>query len=246
MNAVVITCSWCGSADHEAHESKTGRCWMGCNACGARTAAYGERRVGRSVLTGKERAVAAWSRKALRGPPQPERRAAPARMLRAVEDGDSVLELLARMLVPTSYRVPVEGRSTKAGMLMTDVAGALGFIRGRLAKEVAMAVVTRAEAAGIAKVTQLAERKVKREVMLQAPRPLDLNKPDDRWRLNLVVFDATHELVWPERRRPYAQLARLAKMRKHNYIVVHRCATHVLQEALSKARTELREKISRG
>ena len=70
-----------------------------------------------------------------------------------------------------------------------------------------------------------------------------LGQAAERWKLRLVLFDAAHELVWPERRTPYGLAARNAKMRKATYIQVHRCATHVLQDALNRARGELKGRL---
>ncbi|GEM_PF-1002944 len=75
------------------------------------------------------------------------------------------------------------------------------------------------------------------------PRPLDLGKPADRWRLRLVIYDAAHELVWPERRQSFAGLAKSAKMRKGNYIKGHKFASAVLQEALHGGRTGFRKAL---
>lgn len=72
------------------------------------------------------------------------------------------------------------------------------------------------------------------------PRPPDLGKPADRWRLRLVIYDAAHELIWPERRQPFAGLAKSAKMCKENYIKAHKCASVVLQGALYGGRKGFR------
>lgn len=70
------------------------------------------------------------------------------------------------------------------------------------------------------------------------PRPLDLSAAADRWRMRLVIYDATDELVWPEHRLPRAVLAKAAKMRRASYCEAHRCATSVLQAALNDGRRE--------
>lgn len=239
-----------------------------CMACDARTPVYvaapavelGELRaqVARSrgaiecVAAEKQQAQAAidaawrhWNRQVLIPPPPvpPARPASRAQRRPGKDDGPDPLELLARLLVPSTYRVPVAGRSSRSGLTTADLAAALGFMRDRLAKAVAIAVATRADEGAIARLTELARWRVRREVLLQRPVPLRMNKPDDRWRLRLALFDAAHELVWPERRRPYGELARKAKTRKRTYIVVHRCATYVLQDALSNARTELARRL---
>lgn len=192
-------------------------------------------------------AVHHWNHAPLIGP-APAREPAPSarQQRRTPKDERDPLEVLARLLVPSSYRVPVEGRSSRPGMTMADVAAALGFMRSRLGKAVALAVVTRADEGTIAQLTELARWRVRREVLMQRPLPLKLGRPADRWKLRLALFDAAHELVWPEKRTPYGELARRAKMRKRDYMVVHRCATHVLQEALNGARMELKATLFRG
>lgn len=253
-------CSWCGDASPRARRARS-RVWVVCTACGARTHAYMavSPALPRELLpddgtlfvlhTGGEDNPAIdaawdhWRRSPLVGPPARRAEPAPARKQRREKDEVDPLELLARLLVPSSYRVPVEGRSSRPGMTTSDVAAALGFMRSRLAKAVAIAVVTRADESYIARMTELARWAVRREVLMQRPLPLKLGRPADRWKLRLALFDAAHELVWPEKRTPYGELARRAKMRKRDYIVVHRCATHVLQEALANARGELRQRL---
>ncbi|NUS39413.1 MAG: hypothetical protein HOQ02_10375 [Lysobacter sp.] len=154
-------------------------------------------------------------------------------------DDRDALELIARLLVSSSYRVPVEGTGTKSGLQAADVAGAVGYMRDRLAQTTALAVATRAQERDVARLSAMAFRRVVRVVRLIRPRPLDLHQPADRWRLRIAVYDAAYELVWPEHRRPYADLARDAKMRKASYIAVHKAASATLQEALNNGRREL-------
>lgn len=159
------------------------------------------------------------------------------------KDPRDPLELIARLLVGGSYRVPVEGTGTKVGLQAVDVAGAVGYMTDRLAQQVALAVATRGQEREIARVSAAAFRQVVRHVRLLRGRPLDLHQPADRWRLRIAVYDAAYELVWPERRRPYADLAREAKMRKATYIAVHKVASAILQEALNNARRELSARL---
>lgn len=105
------------------------------------------------------------------------------------------------------------------------------WVRWAFEKHTALAVATRMGPVAIARLSLAAYRQVAKDVRAMRPRPLDLGKPADRWRLRLVIYDAAHELVWPERRQPFAGLAKSAKMRKGNYIKAHKCASAVLQEA---------------
>lgn len=157
------------------------------------------------------------------------------------------LELISRMFGRTSYRVPVEGRGTTALRTSNDVALAVGLMKDRVARETALTVVRQGGAWDVARLTRIAYREVVRAVRQQRPSPLDLHKPADRWRLRMVVYDAAHELVHPAdpKRKPFAVLAKEAKMRKTRYIAVHRCATATLQDALSRASSDFR-RVLRG
>lgn len=155
------------------------------------------------------------------------------------QDRRDTLELIAKLLVGSSYRVPVEGTGTRKGLQASDVAAAVGYMPDRLAQRTALAVATRAGDVEIARVSHHAYRAVVRHVRQLRPQPLDLHDPADRWRLRMVIYDAAHELVWPERRLVFSELARAAKMRKERYIRVHRAATSVLQEALNNGRRDL-------
>ncbi|MET0548557.1 MAG: hypothetical protein ABW002_04710 [Xanthomonas sp.] len=152
------------------------------------------------------------------------------------EDEWDALELLARMLVGGGYRVPVAGRGTKGTLSSGDIAGALAMMGDPLEKATVLAVGTRADAAEVARLAFRSYRRVAGSVLMQRPRSLKLSDPADRWRLRLVIYDAASELVWPEKRRSYAERARAAKMRKAVYIQVHKCATSVMQSALAGGR----------
>lgn len=167
-------------------------------------------------------------------------------MARGKQDADTYttekrdsLELLARMMVGGGYRQPVEGRASTPGLQAVDIAGAVGFMgkRDALGRDTAVAVATRADERQLARLTASAYREVVHTVRKLRPAPLDLDKPEDRWRLRLVIFDAAHDLVWPTERVPFAQLAKDAKMRKASYMAVHRCASAVFGEALDSGRS---------
>lgn len=148
------------------------------------------------------------------------------------------IELIAALLGGSTYRVPVEGKGSKPSLGTSDIAGAVGYMKNQLNRHTTMAVATRAGAPELVRIAAMAHRKIMRSVMLQQPPALDLRKGEDRWRLRLVAYDAVFELVWPERRQPFGELAKAAKMRKESYIRVHRCATAVLQDALNTGSQE--------
>lgn len=154
------------------------------------------------------------------------------------------LELLARMVVSGSYRVPVEGRATLAPLSSADVAGALGMMRDPLAKAAALAVALRAEGMDLARFGRLALQRVVRALQHHDGHvPLELDCPADRWRLRLVLQDAADDLVWPERKRPSAEAARAVKMRKGDYLLVYKIAEGTVRQALEDGRREFRIRL---
>lgn len=158
-------------------------------------------------------------------------------------DPRSPLELLSSLLGGSTYRIPVEGKGSKAALSISEIAGAVGYMPNRLNREVAMAVAMRTDPRLLLRIAALAHRKITVAVSLQRPPPLNLHQDADRFRLRLVSYHALSELVHPETRQPYSKLAREAKMRKATYITVHRCATAVLQDALSSGSTEFGEAL---
>lgn len=158
-------------------------------------------------------------------------------------DPRDVLELMARLLVGGSYKVRVEGRSTRPVLGSADIAGAVGYMADGLEKHTALAVATRGSPRQIASLSRMAYRQVVRAVKGLRPRPLDLGKPADRWKLRIVVYDAAFELVYPERKRRWADLAKEAKMRRTSYVEVHKAATAILQGALNAGRTDFKRRL---
>jgi len=154
------------------------------------------------------------------------------------------LELLARMVVSGSYRLPVEGRATLAPLSSADVAGALGMMRDPLAKAAALAVALRAEGVDLARFGQLALQRVVRSLHHHDGQVrLRLDSPADRWRLRLVLQDAADDLVWPERKRPSVEAARAVKMRKGDYLLVYKIAAGTVRQALEDGRREFRIRL---
>jgi hypothetical protein len=155
-----------------------------------------------------------------------------------------VLELLGRLLVGSSYKVPVEGRGSKPGLQPADIAGAVGMMQDPLAREVALSVAQRLDERQCApQIVHLAYARVAYVVVRMRPRALDLKDPADCHRLRLVIYDAAAALVWPHRRSPAASLAKAAKMRKDSYLRSHKVATAVLQQSLVEASSTLRRNI---
>jgi hypothetical protein len=147
------------------------------------------------------------------------------------------LELLTRFLVGTSYRVPAQGRG-HGSMTTSDIAGAVGLMRDRVAKGVVVAVATRADWRGALKASTQAYRCVFKAVSQHRPKILNLHQPANRMRLRIATYDAMYELIHPEHRKSYAQLAKEAKCRRDVYTAMHKVATSVLQEQLNNGRRE--------
>lgn len=241
-NGPVPGCGGCGGTRIRLVSNERGdRAHLRCRSCGA----YGPECVGPDAVA---RAEQQWARC------PPGRRAArpavivpsPARARRGRDpwsDERDPLELLARLLVGGGYRVPVAGRSTASTLSSGDIAAAVAYMRDPIEKQTVLAVATRADAQTIARLSLQAYRLVCWHIRAQRPRALTLSDPADRWRLRLVIYDAAFELVWPERRRPYSELARAAKMRKALYMQAHKCAIAALQAALNTGRSEFRSRL---
>lgn len=149
------------------------------------------------------------------------------------------LELLARLTGVSSYRVPVEGRSSRPTLGTNDVAAALGFMRSPLERAVAEAVATQqCDGPAMARLVEAAEAEVRRSVQALRPVPLETGKGTaGAETLRRIIRDAAVEVVQPRAElTPTSTLARVAKVRKGTYLAVHRCAVSVLQEALADAR----------
>ena len=152
------------------------------------------------------------------------------------------LELMTRFLVGSSYRVPAQGRGF-GGMTSSDIAGAVGLMRNRVEQQVVVAVATRADHREAMKVSITAYRRVFKAVSQARPKILDLHDPVNRMRLRIATYDAMYELIHPEHRRPYSQLAKAAKCRRGIYTAMHKVATAVLQETLNNGRREFTRRL---
>lgn len=160
------------------------------------------------------------------------------------DERPDALELMARLLVGGSYREPVAGTGTKAGLQATDIAGAAGYMTGTLGREIALAVATRASDGAIAILATRAYARCARAVrMMRHPRPIKHSDAADRWRLRIIVYDAVIELVYPERRQPFRVLAKAAKMRQADYARLHKVVTAELQELMNNARREFTARL---
>ena len=161
------------------------------------------------------------------------------------KDPKDPIEMMVRLLVGGSYRVPVGGRSTNSTLSASDIAAAVGLIRNDSARETAMAVAMRAEPGQIAKVANTVYRNVIRVVKERKKRVFDFKNPADRWRLRMVIYDAVNDLVWPEKRISYAKAAKAANMRQQDYIAAYKDAKSVLIEQLELGRKEFKKKLWR-
>lgn len=246
MNAVFVAdttavpgCANCGGiAKLQANRART-RIWVGCTACPANTGWF-------DGDDAPQRALSAWVRLPPLVPalPPTARPAAPGdAVARGSADGRDALELLARMLVSGGYRVPTEGRSTLPTLSSADIAAAVGLMRDRVAKDTVVAVATRADGAALARLSWPVYRRVARALRHDPMVTLKHDQPADRWRVRLVIHDAVRDLVWPERKVSAGLAAKAARMRKGDYLRVHRLAYSTLLEALEKGRDEFRIRL---
>ncbi|MCS4231378.1 hypothetical protein M2410_002112 [Stenotrophomonas chelatiphaga] len=240
----LTACANCGESrvGVRVHAAKRGAstAQVACTRCGAK---------GPLITTNDgsaiDEAARQWNALPAAAVPQVSARAGPQPMKGPGPDGTrDPLELLARMVVSGSYRVPVEGRATLPPLSSADVAGALGMMRDSLAKAAALAVALRAEGVDLARFGRLALQRVVRALRhYDGHVPLQLECPADRWRLRLVLQDAADDLVWPERKRPSAEAARAVKMRKGDYLIIYKIAGKTVQQAVDEGRREFRARL---
>ncbi len=244
MSAVdLLPCGDCGSADvglrQRQGKGDSIAARVRCSSCGA----AGQLFTGRNACTA---AIDDWARR-----PAPRTTPAPASTHR--QDGAAPppseakrdpLELLARMVVGGSYRLPTQGRATAVPLSAADVAGAVGLMRDPVAKQTALAVALRAEGAPLRRLGQAALRRVLRQYLHRgAQAPLRMDCPADRWRARLVLQDAVNDLVWPERKKPSQDAARAVKMRKGAYLTAYRISLAVLEHALEEGRKDFKGRL---
>ncbi len=241
MTAVFVTdtaavpgCANCGGiAKLQANRART-RIWIGCTACPANTGWF-------DGDDAPQRALSAWVRLPPLVPalPPSARPAAPGVVAaRGSADGRDALELLARMLVSGGYRVPTEGRSTLPTLSSADIAAAVGLMRDRVAKDIVVAVATRADGGALARLSWPVYRRVARALRHDPMVTLKHDQPADRWRIRLVIHDAVRDLVWPDRKVGAATAAKAARMRKADYLRIYRSAQNVLTDSLEKGRKD--------
>jgi len=152
------------------------------------------------------------------------------------------LELIARMLVGSSFREPSDGRSTMPPLTAADIAGAVSMMRDSVAKQAVLAVALRGHVVSLSSLGRALARRVMRQVQWQrrsgAKPELRMNDPADRWRMRLVLQDAVNDLVWPEGKIAAQDAAKAAKMRKGEYLRVYGIAAATLRQAVEDGRKE--------
>lgn len=242
-------CGNCGSdrVRCRVRGGQSGRCsaQVVCSACGAHSA----------LCTGsraEQDAAQSWARQPYHLPPAAqERQKRPASANLEKDLQRDPLELVARMLVGGSFRLPTEGRSSSQALTSADVAGAVGLMRDPVAKQAVLAVVRRGEGASLVALGRAAARQMMRQVSHGnrggAKPALRLDDAADRWRMRLVLQDAVNDLVWPEGRVASSAAAKAVKMRKGDYLWVYAIAAATLKQALEDGRQEFKVRLfSRG
>lgn len=111
-------------------------------------------------------------------------------------------------------------------------------MRDRVAKDTVVAVATRADGAALARLSWPVYRRVASALRDDPMVTLKHDQPADRWRVRLVIHDAVRDLVWPERKVSAGVVAKVARMRKGDYLRVHWLAYSTLLQTLEKGREE--------
>lgn len=241
----LASCGNCGSSQVRSRvrpgRADRGTAQVVCLQCGARSELF----IGPDA---PKRAADAWARRpstlaaALPAPvPKP-----PAPDTERALQRDP-LELVARMVVGGSFRMPSDGRSTGQPLTSADVAGAVGLMRDPVAKQVVLAVALRGNGAAVTVLARVVAKRIMRQVQQQnggGARPaLRLDDPADRWRMRLVMQDAAADFVWPESKTSAQAAAKAVKMRKSDYLSVYAIATAALRQALDDGRKEFKVRL---
>lgn len=249
-NAGLAACGNCGSSQVR-NRQRTGRggnrgtAQVVCAQCGARSELF----VGPDAAL---RAQDAWARRPyLRSVPAPLPVAVPKSRTKSADRAleRDPLELVARMLVGGSFRMPSDSRSTGQPLTSADIAGAVGLMRDPVAKQAILAVALRGEGATITGLARATAKRVMRQMhgrcqSHDASRPaLRLDVPADRWRMRLVMQDAVADFVWPERKPSSQAAAKAAKMRKGDYLAAYSIAASALRQALEDGRQQFKAKL---
>lgn len=237
-------CGNCGSAHvrRRVRASRSSRCsaQIVCSDCGARSELF----LGSSA---EQDAVAAWTRRPCHVEPAAAGVVRPAGGNLEKDLQRDPLELIARMLVGGSFRLPADGRGSAQPLTSADVAGAVGMMRDPVAKQAVLAVARRGEGASLVALGRAAARRMMRQVSQErragARAALRLDDPADRWRMRLVLQDAVNDLVWPEARAAAQDAAKAVKMRKADYLWVYSVATSTLRQALEDGRQEFKVRL---
>lgn len=240
--ADLTPCGNCGSDDVRLRARGSSGSRRTAQVVCARCSAHGELCVGGDA---EAQAAKAWGHKPHVPPAPPAAKVVRDRVLvpEPTMQRDP-LELIARMLVGGSFRIPTQGCSTRTMMTAADVAGAVGMMRDPVAKQTAIAVVQRAEGEALVALGRSVARRVFRSCLVMGgAAPLRIDDPADRWRMRLVLQDAINDLVWPERKVPAQAAAVAAKMRKAVYLQAYTIASGVLMGALESARQEFGRRI---
>jgi hypothetical protein len=154
------------------------------------------------------------------------------------------IEYLGRLVVGTNWREPWRGGGGSAGLQQSDIAAALAMVRDPPSREIALAVVTRANEPEIQRVATMVVPRVQQQIeIIGLDHGLQFDRDEDRHRARLVTQDALREIVWPEHRKPYRVLAVAAKMRARAYTEAHKIATSVINESLDEAARTFKRKL---
>jgi hypothetical protein len=149
------------------------------------------------------------------------------------------LELISALAGQTTYRVPAQIRETPHP---TDIAGALGMVEHRLGALIAQVVATRNEGM-IGAVVRQSYRPVLRAVSASHRGTVRPSALADRWRIRIVLYDVTVDLMFPERQMTLGDAAMRAKMRKSGYMHLYKVVRGVLCTQMDEALSEFGKKM---
>ncbi len=146
------------------------------------------------------------------------------------------LEILAMLAGRTTYRVPVEGRSTAdPSITAIDVAHALGAAPNKAGAHMALAIACQRHNE-LPSVSALVYPRLLKELRAQRHFPGVVAGPK-KYRICLVLPEAFRDVVRPHPRRPLKPLAKAAEMNESAFRFLHRhISAHLESEAADAAR----------
>ena len=147
------------------------------------------------------------------------------------------LEILAMLAGRTSYTIPTQGRSTKEpGVTAIDVAHAIGASPEKLGASVGLAVACQRESEWPT-VHELAYEPLLWDMRHQKMFPRVVAGAL-KYRLRVVLYDAFHDLIRPQRQPPYRVAAVERMMAENAYRFLHQQISRYLDARAETAASD--------